>query len=53
MSLARYAAKSVVFGVSWLMIVGFPVEVEAQGVPRSFEQLQVRVNIGDTVYVNE
>ena len=53
MSLARCAAKSVVFGVSWLMIVGFPVEVEAQGVPRSFEQLQVRVNIGDTVYVNE
>ena len=53
MSLGRYAAHSIVFGVSLLTILGFPVDVGAQVVLRSFEQLQVRVNIGDTVYVHD
>jgi hypothetical protein len=38
------------FGV-WVAMVVFPAQAAAQTVARSFAELQVRVKIGDTVYV--
>jgi hypothetical protein len=38
------------FGV-WLVTLSFPINAAAQTAARSFAELQVRVKIGDTVYV--
>lgn len=52
MPLTGSAKNLAAFGVGWLLVVlYFPVEASAQRAARSFEELQVRVKIGDTVYV--
>lgn len=51
MALTGSAKNLAAFGVVWLVMLFFPVDAGAQTVAGSFEELQARVKIGDTVYV--
>lgn len=51
MTLTGYASNFAALGAGWLLVVCFPLEASAQRAARSFEELQVRVKIGDIVYV--
>ncbi len=51
MALTGDAKTLVAVGVGWLLALCFPVEALAQRAAGSFGELQVRVKIGDTVYV--
>ena len=52
-TLLTSAPNLAAFGVVWLVMLFFPIDAGAQGEARSFEELQVRVKIGDTVYVTD